>query len=448
MVLMLGLALTINTGFVSATNNSTINQTTYTSFNLTNNTTTSNQVKSTINTTSYSEGTNTNSNSEVKNTTSNSETFNSTTKTIKVLIYDGIYSIADCVTGIETSLEIADAENLVPGYNFTYATSTVINSATLAPYDVLAMPGGTSGADYLSSSSISGTAIKNFVASGKGYLGICAGAYSGSYYVNDLYYAWGVAPDVSCEHPDQEGLLTVQITSAGQQLFKESGIITMAHYNGPAMYVTGNCSKVVTFATYADNILGYEGYAAIVGDSYGKGRSVLVGPHPELTPQYPGIVAKLILWAANTTTSTISTVTVKQVAFAASIVKTFIDKNNTLPNYVTISNQQITVPQFLYQLAKATIQVNSGVTTSITISNVNSSPAPSGNFTSGKILKSEYLSIAQTLISFITTNSRTPNYVNTSLGKMSYTSVVYLFSKIMNFYDTNNRLPNYVSMTS
>ena len=140
--------------------------------------------------------------------------------------------------------------------------------------------------------------------------------------------------------------------------------------------------------------------------------------------------------------------TVKQVAFAASIVKTFIDKNNTLPNYVTISNQQITVPQFLYQLAKATIQVNSGVTTSITISNVNSSPAPSGNFTSGKILKSEYLSIAQTLISFITTNSRTPNYVNTSLGKMSYTSVVYLFSKIMNFYDTNNRLPNYVSMTS
>ena len=440
---MLGLALTINNGFVSATNNSTINQTTYTSFNLTNNTTTSNQVKSTINTTSYSEGTNTNSNSEVKNTTSNSETFNSTTKTIKVLIYDGIYSIADCVTGIETSLEIADAENLVPGYNFTYATSTVINSATLAPYDVLAMPGGTSGADYLSSSSISGTAIKNFVASGKGYLGICAGAYSGSYYVNDLYYAWGVAPDVSCEHPDQEGLLTVQITSAGQQLFKESGIITMAHYNGPAMYASGG--SIVTFATYADNILGYKGYGAIIGDYYGKGRSVLVGPHPELDPQYPDIVAKLILWAANPTTST--TTTTNQIATTASTVKTFYETNKRLPNYVTLSNQQVTLPQYLYLLAKSTIQANSGSTTPITISKVNPASAPTGNFKSGNIMKSEYLSIAQSLITFINTNGRAPNYVTTSLGKMSYNTTVYFFSKIMSFYKTNNRLPNYVSIT-
>ncbi len=452
MVLLLALTLTINTGFVSATNNSTINQSiSNTSFNNTNNNTTSNQLKSTINTTTPSEGINTNSPSEGTSTTSNLNSSNNVTiKTIKVLIYDGIYSIDDCVTGIEDALKITDSENLVPGYNFTYATSTVINAATLAPYDVLAMPGGTAGSDYLSSNSISGTAIKNFVASGKGYLGICAGAYSGSYYVNDMYYAWGVAPDVSCEHPDQEGTLPVQITSAGQQLFGYGGIITMAHYNGPAMYITGNHSNVVTFATYADNTLGYQGYGAIVGDSYGKGRSVLVGPHPELDPTYPSMVAKLILWAANATSNptTSSTVTVKQVAAAASIVKTFIDNNNRLPNYVTISNQQISVSQFVYELAKATLQVNNGVTTSITIDKVNSSPTPSGNFTTGNILKSEYLSIAQSLISFITTNGRTPNYVNTSLGKMSINSVVYLFSKIMNFDNTNNRLPNYVAMTS
>jgi glutamine amidotransferase-like uncharacterized protein len=449
MVLLLAITLTINIGFVSATNNSTINQSTSnTSFNSTNNNTTPNQLKSTTNTTNPSEGTNNISPSGGTSTTNNSGSSNNgtPTKTIKVLIYDGIYSIDDCITGIEDALQITDAENLVPGYNFTYVTSTIINAATLAPYDVLAMPGGTAGSDYLSSNSISGTAIQNFVASGKGYLGICAGAYSGAYYVNDMYYGWGVAPDVSCEHPDQEGNLTVQITSAGQQLLGYGGIITMVHYNGPAMYITGNSSKVVTFATYADNILGYKGYGAIVGDSYGKGRSVLVGPHPELYPTYPSMVAKLILWAANPTTS--STVTVRQVTASASSVKTFIDKNNRLPNYVTISNQQISVSQFVYELAKATIQANNGVTTSITIGKVNSSPAPSGNFTSGNIMKSEYLSIAQSLISFITDNGRTPNYVNTSLGKMSFNSVVYLFSKIMNFYNTNNRLPNYVSMTS
>jgi glutamine amidotransferase-like uncharacterized protein/uncharacterized protein YpmS len=449
MVLLLALTLTINTGFVSATNNTTINQSNHNiSFNNPSNNTTSNQLKYPINTTNPLEGINTTNSSAATLTTKLEASNNSisTTKTIKVLIYDGIYSIDDCVTGIEDALKITDTENLVPGYYFTYATSTIINAAILASYDVLAMPGGTAGSDYLSSNSISGTAIKNFVASGKGYLGICAGAYSGSYYVNDMYHAWGVAPDVSCEHPDQEGNLTVQITSAGQQLFGYGGIIIMAHYNGPAMYVTGTSSNVVTFATYADNILGYKGYGAIMGDSYGNGRSVLVGPHPELYPTYPSMVVKLILWAANPTAP--STVTVKQVAAAASSVKTFIDKNNRLPNYVTISNQKISVSQFGYELAKATTQVNNGVNTMITIGKINPSPSPTGNITTGKILKSEYLSIAQSLISFITANGRSPNYVNTSLGKMSFNSVVYLFSKIMSFYNTNNRLPNYVTMTS
>ncbi len=441
MILFLGLTVTLNTGFVYAANNSTINQTASNNSNIPLTNTSSNQVKSTINSTGHLEGAN---NTKTTNNSGSVTTSNSSTKTIKVLIYDGIYSISDCVTGIEDDLNTANSKHLVPGYNFTYATSTIINSAILSPYDVLAMPGGTAGSSYISSNSISGTAIKNFVASGKGYLGICAGAYAGSYYVNGMYYGWGVAPDVNSEHPDHEGLLTVQITSAGQQLFGYGGIITMAHYNGPAMYTSAG-SNMVTFATYADNILGYKGYAAIVGDYYGKGRSVLIGPHPELTPQYPDILAKLVLWAANPTTTT-ATATVNQVASAASSVKSFYETNDRLPNYVTLSNQQITSSQYLYLLAKGTIQANSGITTPITISKVNPSPAPSGTFTSGNISKSEYLSIAQSLISFINANGRTPNYVTTSLGKINFNHVVYLFSKVMNFYKTNNRLPNYVSI--
>ncbi len=437
-VLLLGLTLTLNTGFVSASNNSSINQSTSNHNSINTNNTTSNQVKSAGNITSHAEGANTTTSSSDSNTT-----YNSSTKTIKVLIYDGIYSIADCVTGIETALKTANSKHLVPGYNFTYATSTVINTAKLAPYDVLAMPGGDAGSAYINSSSINGTAIKNFVASGKGYLGICAGAYSGAYYVNYMYYGWGVAPHVICEHPYHEGNLTVQITSAGQQLFGYGGVITMVHNNGPAMYASGG--SIVTFATYADNIIGYKGYGAIVGDYYGKGRTVLSGPHPELDPQYPDILAKLILWAANPTKA--NSITVNQVASAASNVKTFYEANKRLPNYITISNQQVTMPQYLYLLAKSTVQANSGSTTPITLSNVDASPASSGKFKTGNIQKSEYLSIAQSLITFITANGRTPNYVTTSLGKMSFNSAVYLLSKVMNFYQTNNRLPKYVSMT-
>src|SRR5690606_27831825 len=118
---------------------------------------------------------------------------------------NGEASIGLCVTAIEDGLDSANSNNLAPGYRFTYATSTVINTSTLAGYDVLAMPGGRDGYFYVSSSSISGTAIKNFVSNGGGYLGICAGAYSGAKAVKGWYDSWGIAPHVICTRPWVEG---------------------------------------------------------------------------------------------------------------------------------------------------------------------------------------------------------------------------------------------------
>ncbi len=51
---------------------------------------------------------------------------------------------------------------------------------------LLAMPGGNSGKTYINSVSISSSAIRNFVSSGHGFLGICAGAYAGSAYVDGI----------------------------------------------------------------------------------------------------------------------------------------------------------------------------------------------------------------------------------------------------------------------
>ncbi len=247
-----------------------------------------------------------------------------------------------------------------------------------------------------------------------------------------------------CKAVNYEGGLTLQITSAGQQVLNTSGIKTLAHFNGPAMYVSGNA---VVFATYADSKTGYNGYAAIVGDYYGKGRVVLSGPHPELSPLVPTFVSQLINWAASAPSSpSSSTLTVNQVAAAASTVKTYYENNKKLPNYVTTASGQVTMPQFLYLLAVGTTQANSGSTAAIPIKSVSSSTSPSGTYKAGNIQKSEFLTIAQSIKSFITTNGRAPNYVTTSLGKISYTSVIYMYSKIMNYYNTNKRLPNYVSM--
>lgn len=217
-------------------------------------------------------------------------------KTINVMIYNGINSDEDCVNGIKISLIKANNKRLVPGYRFHYSTSSIINSARLRYYNVLVMPGGD---DYINDygktiGTINPAAIRSFVASGHGYLGICAGAYSGAKYTIGWYRGWGVAPHVNCRGRYHIGKLTILMSYTWRKLFGYGGILPTLHWNGPAMYASGG--QIVTFATYADNIIRSKGMGAIVGDYYYKGRTVLIGPHPELYPQHPDIVSKLIAW--------------------------------------------------------------------------------------------------------------------------------------------------------
>lgn len=429
MLLFLGLTLTLNMSDVSAVDSSSNGAATQSVTN-----TAVLNSSNTTNSTGYSEGAGA----------------SSTPTEIKVLIYNGIYSIGVCVTGIKTGLDSANTNNLVPGYHFTYGTATVINSATLAGYDVLAMPGGTDGDYYVSSSSISGNAIRNFVSNGGGYLGICAGAYSGVKQVvsstHGNYNGWGVAPHVIATRPWVEGNVPVQIESAGQQLFGYGGVITMAHYNGPAMYASGG--SIVTFATYADNSCYSKGLGAIVGDYYGLGRSVISGPHPELDPKYPDILGDLVVWAANKSANSIPlpTATISQITSVANSVKSQYETSKTLPNSLTVNNSQISIAQFSYLLSGAIVNLSFGSSSPVAIRNVDPASSSSGIIKSGNIAKSEFVSMAQNFSIYALTNGRAPNYVSSSLGNMSFENTVYMFSKILNYYQSYGRLPNYVSM--
>ncbi|OPY27596.1 MAG: Pseudomurein-binding repeat protein [Methanobacterium sp. PtaU1.Bin242] len=157
------------------------------------------------------------------------------------------------------------------------------------------------------------------------------------------------------------------------------------------------------------------------------------------------------LAAGSTSTAATSsqsvTFTIDQVNQAASSVKSFIDTNNRLPNYVTISGQQIIMPQFLQLLGNAILNINSGKTSSITLKDPDSPINPTESVKSGSIQKTEYVKLVENLNSFINTNGRLPNYVTSSLGKIRYESLIYMCSKILVFYDTNNRLPSSVSIT-
>jgi glutamine amidotransferase-like uncharacterized protein len=112
---------------------------------------------------------------------------NNTHSVTKVLIYDGQGVMG---SSVEDTLNDSNNQNISVNNTILYNTSSVINSNTLSWYDVLIMPGDEA-ADYLSNNEIDGNSIKEFVSSGKAYIGICAGAYAGSNYITGQQAGWG-----------------------------------------------------------------------------------------------------------------------------------------------------------------------------------------------------------------------------------------------------------------
>jgi glutamine amidotransferase-like uncharacterized protein len=421
-LLLLGLTLALNLGPASAADSPNISTQNLQSSQYTTNTSHASNTSTTIKTTGNAAG--------------------SPTKNIRVLIYSGTGAAPDCVNGIKICLATANNNNLVPGYTFTYSTSTSITSSILANYDLLAMPGGDSGKVYINY--VSGSVIRNYVSSGHGYLGICAGAYSGSKYVDGLYAAWGVAPHVRAKAVNYQGNLLVTMTSSATNLLGSSGTSTLHHYNGAAMYASGGI--ITTFATYADGSTGYKGYGAIVGDTYGNGRSVLSGPHPELAPQNSLLLSKLIVWAANVQSTPTNAVTLSQINKAARDVKAYIEANHKIPVYINVGGKLFNQAQFLHLLTSDVIRVNSGSTSAVTIKSVSVPGTATDTVKTGNILKTEYLTIANRVLSYINTNSKAPTYATSSRGNIRFTSLIYMYSKIMAYYYSNGRLPGYVSV--
>lgn len=251
--------------------------------------------------------------------------------TVKVLIHNGAHAGSNCVNGTVACLSTSNVTNLIPGVWFKWGFSGAINKSTLAGYEVLVMPGGDGfGKGYYRDSSINAADIRKWVASGKGYFGTCAGAYGGVSTVYDyapattkvMYYAWGLAPHVNAQAVAYNRMVKVTMTSAGKTILDYNGILPLHNASGAAMKNRTSGAKIL--ATYADNSNGFKGYAAIVADTYGKGRTILCGPHPELNPRQPKMVARMTAWAAKALSTTSQALNVKKTSNSANrpVVKT------------------------------------------------------------------------------------------------------------------------------
>ena len=153
-------------------------------------------------------------------------------------------------------------------------------TADLTKYDLLFFPGG---GGYVFTEKAQ-QRLRDFLTNGGGYVGICAGACAALDFklVDCNYFSFrerGLAEVHLMPHPITDG-------------YAPDRRMWLSHYNGPFIEPSKDVQVVVMYNSGPP-------YAAIVVKSYGKGRVVVISPHPEAQSDSRPLVLNSFLWASH-----------------------------------------------------------------------------------------------------------------------------------------------------
>jgi len=149
-----------------------------------------------------------------------------------------------------------------------------IRSGRLSECSLLIVPGGYTARCVTALGAEGFECIREFVAGGGGYIGICAGAYIASSRVEVLGHPRGLGI-IEIENVRGAGLevRTIFVTQPDHPIVEGCGRELQIWYQNGPLIEAGE--GVETVAVYED------GSAAIVCSTYGRGRVVIFSPHPE-----------------------------------------------------------------------------------------------------------------------------------------------------------------------
>ena len=191
----------------------------------------------------------------------------------------------------------------VPDIQVEIVNGQQIREGALDKFDLVLLPGGSGRGQGESMGSEGVAKLKEFVASGKGYIGICAGAY--------VPMQQGFI-NAKTKHPHWrrgKADLKIAFSEAGLKLFGEQygGLQEVRYNNGPIMNVniSTNQPAVEVLAWFRTEIAekgAPEGIQvdspAILLTTYGKGTMLIISPHPEQTPGLRGLMVEMIRFVA------------------------------------------------------------------------------------------------------------------------------------------------------
>jgi len=223
---------------------------------------------------------------------------------IRVAIYDHSSGTAN---GPRNLLRILSKED---GFECTVLHPDQIRQPRLSAFDLIVVPGGSGSLQSEKLGAEGRQAIRQFVNTGGGYLGICAGSYLAS-----SHYSWSLGL-INAKIFDRAhwargtGTVSLQITSDGREALEGTDDRVSVYYGQGPLLLPGDAPDLPAYeplATYATEIANkgapagaMEGTHAIIRAAYGSGRVVCVSPHPETTSGPNWMIRAVASWAAKT----------------------------------------------------------------------------------------------------------------------------------------------------
>jgi hypothetical protein len=196
--------------------------------------------------------------------------------------------------------------------SLTQISPEEISEGKLTNYDVVIFAGGSASKQSAALSEAGGAQVRKFVASGGGYIGICAGAYLATCSSAQRLHLIN-ATTLSPKWQRGRAVLKVEITPAGEQILGGAKTnLDVLYHNGPVVGPTGdtNLPPYETLAFFRTETAQNNTPKGIMVNSpaifaapFQRGKVICISPHPEQTDGLDYLVPLAVKWVAGKTQS-------------------------------------------------------------------------------------------------------------------------------------------------
>ncbi len=236
---------------------------------------------------------------------------------IRVAVYDAGGTGG---SGVENMKRILEANSAIRLHHVGPAD---IQAGVLEQFDAVIFPGGSGKAEAAALEETGKQAVKDFIQTGGGYIGVCAGAFLAT-----AKYDWSLAlmnaktftgyreiPGVGRKsmYLRGKGKVKMELTEEGKAIFGNvSDLLEVGYSNGPILspHDREELPAYIPLAMFRTEISQYEpqigtmiNTPAITANAFGEGRVITISPHPEGTPGLEAIIERSIIWVAGRTAS-------------------------------------------------------------------------------------------------------------------------------------------------